>query len=300
MRRVLTSLLVIALFAAVTNQALALKLSNANTGEVYFLEDGCENDTVGQAPDNPEVGTWDTGSQVNLPASGGAGVVDSSMYPADIGPPFSGSGHARGAPGPKYGKNYYTQGINTNTGQSTTRGNIVGTIEEGDRIHMEWFLFLRDENDGGGNVTNSFPWHINLRNSAGEIVAGLANGWTPVRPVTSTTNLSLTGAGGVGEYGDVFGANEWVKFDLLMTVGKSFSDPEATPDMQVFLSSDRVGKVGPLVFGTPANSTGDITQIHFGNDDRPNNWFLDWPEPGTLSLLSIGGLLLMKRRTRKA
>ena len=66
MRMLLSALLAVALIAAVSNQAYALKLSNADTGQVYFFENGWENDTVGSTPDNTEVGgPWDSSGDHN-------------------------------------------------------------------------------------------------------------------------------------------------------------------------------------------------------------------------------------------
>ena len=286
MRRLLSVMLAVALIAAVANQAYALKLSNTNTGQVYFFEDGWENDTVGATPDNPEVGgPWDGSSDHHT-----VYTADSTSHAAGV----------NGNPGPYAGDRYYYKGIHAGGGRTTNIDIAGGPIEAGTNVHLEFILYLRDDH-GAGNSTNSFPWGVRLINSQGSVVAGLANGWTPARPVTSSTNLTLTGAGGptADDVAEVFDDGEWVKFDMYITPQQSLTDPAGTPDAKVFLKSDRVGRVGPMFFSTGANATGDIAKIQLIDDDRANYWFLDWPEPGTLGLLSIGGLLMLKRR-RKA
>ena len=286
MRMLLSALLAVALIAAVSNQAYALKLSNADTGQVYFFENGWENDTVGSTPDNTEVGgPWDSSGDHNT-----VYTTDNATHPAGT----------AGSPGSYAGDRMYQKGVHTGGGRTTNIAIDGGPLAAGTNAHLEFILFLRDE-DGGGNSTNSFPWGVRLTNSQGDVVAGLANGWTPARPVASSTNLTLTGAGGptADDVGEVFDDGEWVKFDMYITPQQSLTDPAGTPNAKVFLKSDRVGRVGPMFFSTGANATGDIAGIQLIDDDRPNMWFLDWPEPGTLGLLSIGGLLMLKRR-RKA
>lgn len=275
-------LLVIALMIAVANPALALRLTNETTGELLFFEDGFENDTFPFNPDAPEEGQWDSFDQ-------SSSIVTSVVLNPD--------------PGPLLGDQYFVKGAaeHPDPNRSATVSWPGKTASPGDRLHLEFIHYLPSSNS-----VNSFAFAIQLRDSAGNSVVGFGHGRDPFRPSgTSTTGLhiskSVTGSvTGIVDVPDVWRADTWQKFDVFHTVAAGLADTN-TFDVTV---TNNHGTFGPFTFNA-GTSTGVITNLVLIDDDRPDIWFLDWdenfiPEPGTVSLLGLGGIMLLFGSSRSA
>ena len=287
---ILRTWLMCALVATVAHEASALRLTNETTGEVLFFEDGFENDTFAFNPDSPEVGQWDS---------------------FDVAGDFTTNATAHPNPGPRFGDQYFIKG--TATGENrTARASWpqaqIPTV--GDLLHLEMFFYLP-----GGGQTNNFAWRFQLLNSVGNNVVDITEINSLFRPNNpSTTGILLGNAmsgGGVDLNGDgiaeccragsseptdgipnIFVTDQWQKLDVYYTVHQG---TESQIGGLTVTLTNGMGVHGPFGMSTGTNVAGNITHLVLIDDDRPDIWFLDYPEPGSFSVLVFGGLCLLKR-----
>jgi hypothetical protein len=109
--------------------------------------------------------------------------------------------------------------------------------------------------------------------------------------VTAPDQITLTGAGSVGSM------NHWI-WDISLDGGTTWNRLADSSTDTLTLPWSQLGITRESVFPVPVHLTTEYTGAGILNDNISTDTILITPEPATLSLLAVGGLLALRRRRK--